>query len=368
MKLPKKIEEELQKEFEKYNPTEKQKEKIRDKAKERYKKSCYESGEALGIVGAHSISEPATQLTMRTYHLAGAAGIQVTLGLPRLIEIVDARKKLSTPTMKIYLEDDYNNEEGAKEVAKKIKRTKLKDVVKRSSLDLMNLSIELEIDSEKLKDLNLEYEDLKKKVRIKNINVEIEGNILKIVPKKEMNLRKLQKLKIKVMDSRLKGIKNVSHLVVKQYNNNWIIDTLGSDLRKVLKINGVDKTRTISNDVNEIKKVLGIEAARNSIIEEAHYTLAQQGLDVDIRHIILLADTMTATGKVQAIGRYGVAGAKGSVLARANFEVTLKHLTTAALTGEVEKLNSILDNIIVNQIPPIGTGMCDITLSPKKKK
>ncbi len=93
-------------------------------------------------------------------------------------------------------------------------------------------------------------------------------------------------------------------------------------------------------------------------------TLKEGGLDVDIRHIILVADMMTADGNIKAIGRYGVAGAKGSVLARANFEETIKHLTRAAVSAEVDRLESIIENIMINQVAPVGTGMFDLVFKP----
>ena len=81
--------------------TEKQKMKVLEELARRYSKAMFEPGEAIGIITAQSISEPATQMTMRTYHFAGSAGIQVTLGLPRMIEIFDAKKEPDTPMMTI---------------------------------------------------------------------------------------------------------------------------------------------------------------------------------------------------------------------------------------------------------------------------
>ena len=76
---------------------------------------------------------------------------------------------------------------------------------------------------------------------------------------------------------------------------------------------------------------------------------------------------MTISGRVNAIGRYGIAGSKKSVLARANFETTVKHLTSAAVSGEVDRLNSMIENILINQVAPIGTCLCDVVFKPKVK-
>ena len=129
LEFPEKLKEEIKNNFEKYKLTKKQAEKLIEKIREAYKKMSYEPGEAIGVIAAQSISEPATQMTMRTYHTAGAAAKQVSLGLPRLIEIVDARREPSTPLMEIYLKKEFNTKENATKVAKKIKETKLKNIV-----------------------------------------------------------------------------------------------------------------------------------------------------------------------------------------------------------------------------------------------
>ena len=119
----------------------------------------------------------------------------------------------------------------------------------------------------------------------------------------------------------------------------------------------VDEKRTITNDIHEIAAVLGIEAAREAIINEVMKVMESQGLNVDIRHIMLVADMMCATGKIKGITRYGVVSEKASVLARASFETPIKHLINAALIGEEDKLSSVVENVMVNQPVPVGTGL-----------
>ena len=169
------------------------------------------------------------------------------------------------------------------------------------------------------------------------------------------------------MKSHIKGVKGVSEVRVSKKNSDWVITTLGSNLSKVLLVRGVDTKRTTCNNIHEVLKVFGVEAARQSIIDNVIDTLEEGGLDVDKRHILLVAGVMTADGVIKAIGRYGVAGAKGSVLARANFEETIKHLTKAAIKAEVDKLESIIENIMINQVAPVGTGMFDLVFKPKPK-
>ncbi|MEM5778543.1 MAG: DNA-directed RNA polymerase subunit A'' [Candidatus Aenigmatarchaeota archaeon] len=368
--LPPKIIDKLKEVFKEFKLTQAQKEKAIDKVIEIYKKSCYEPGEAIGVVAAQSISEPSTQMTMRTYHVAGAAEIKVTLGLPRLVEIFDARRSPKTPTMTVYLQKSYNSMSKAQEVASEIQETKLKDIASEPAVDLLNMQIEIPIDFEALKERGLKINKVVEKLKenFKEISIRETKDKIIIKPKGEISIKLLQKLKTKILDSHIKGVKGVSEVRINQKENEWVITTLGSNLAKVLEVKGVDATRTTTNNIHEIFKVLGIEAARQAIILDAYNTMKESGLNVDIRHIMLVADMMTADGDIKAIGRYGVAGAKGSVLARANFEETIKHLTKAATKNETDKLESIIENVMINQVAPVGTGMFELVFKPKKEE
>jgi DNA-directed RNA polymerase subunit A" len=143
-----------------------------------------------------------------------------------------------------------------------------------------------------------------------------------------------------------------------------VIYTEGSNLSKILELPYVDASRTSTNSVQEIYEVLGIEAARNAIVNEANNTLQEQGLTVDIRHIMLVSDMMTNDGDVKAIGRHGISGRKSSVLARAAFEITAHHLLRAAITGEVDYLDGVAENVIVGQPVTLGTGAVNLIYQP----
>ena len=143
----------------------------------------------------------------------------------------------------------------------------------------------------------------------------------------------------------------------------WFIQTAGSNLGKVIAVQGVDPTRVYTNNVHEVAQGLGIEAARATLVRELMSTLDEQGLEVDIRHIFLVADLMTSKGYIQQIGRHGIAGTKSSVLARAAFEITVPTLAEAAVKGEVEDLKGATENVIVGLPIPVGTGMIDLYMS-----
>ncbi len=170
--------------------------------------------------------------------------------------------------------------------------------------------------------------------------------------------------------AKIKGIDGITRAVLArdEKTGRWYIVTEGSNLKEVLKVPSVDAERTMTNSILEIGEVLGIEAARNSIIKEAKGTLGEAGLNVDTRHIMLVSDLMTNDGAVKAIGRHGISGRKSSVLARAAFEITAPHLLRAAMNGEVDNLEGVAENIIVGQPVTLGTGAVNLVYSPKKKK
>jgi len=148
----------------------------------------------------------------------------------------------------------------------------------------------------------------------------------------------------------------------------YIILTSGTNLAKVMELEFVDATRTTCNDIHEINEVLGIEAGRQAIIDEVVKVIEAQGLNVDIRHIMLASDTMCQSGRIKGITRYGVVSEKASVLARASFETPIKHVINAALMGEVDTLNSVVENVMLNQLVPVGTGLPGLLQKKEKAK
>jgi DNA-directed RNA polymerase subunit A" len=184
----------------------------------------------------------------------------------------------------------------------------------------------------------------------------------------EKGLNALYRLKEKAKDVYVKGIKGVTQILPVKRKEEFIIITAGSNLKKLFELDFVDTDRTTTNDIHEIAEVLGIEAARQAIMDEVFKVIETQGLNVDIRHIMLVADTMTASGEIKGITRYGVVSEKASVLARASFETPIKHVMNAALKGEVDQLNSVVENVMLNQPVPVGTGLPGLVTKIVKEK
>ncbi len=326
-----------------------------------YDQSLVEPGEAVGIVAAQSIGEPGTQMTLRTFHYAGVAELNVTLGLPRLIEIVDARRTPSTPVMTICLAPKHRrSEKKAREVALQLTHTVIDDVVQSVNVDYKKEVVRVVLDTDRMEALGVEFDEVDRAFPTK---YEKRNKTTYEVPFSEDKGGDPEALTETIGGAWIKGIPEIKRVLTIYENGEWIIRTDGSNLEGVLKIDGVDPARTTTNDIHEISEILGIEAARNALVKEARAVLDEQGLDVDVRHVMLVADIMTNTGEVQQIGRHGISGEKNSVLARAAFELTIQHLVAAAIKGETDPLKGVIENIIVGQSMPLGTGSVELFMT-----
>jgi len=312
-----------------------------------------------------------THNTMRTFHYAGVAEIDVTLGLPRLIEILDVRKHPSTPMMTIRLLPEYaKDREKAREVANRIEATYVLDIADVAT-DIRNLRIIINPDPKALERKQLKLEEVRKKLekKLKMEVLEEDGKlIIQIPPDVDKPYKTLMDTFDRLKREVIAGIKEIRRVIIRKEDDEYVLYTEGSNLKKVMKVKGVDFSRTLTNNIYEIYEVLGIEAARNAVIREAMATLEEQGLEVDIRHIMLVADVMTADGDLKQIGRHGVAGEKQSILARAAFEMTVNNLLDAAVKGEVDELKGITENIIVGQPIKLGTGDVELIMKMGGKR
>jgi DNA-directed RNA polymerase subunit A" len=310
-------------------------------------------------------------MTMRTFHYAGVAEMNVTLGLPRLIEIVDARRVPSTPIMELYVKSGHTDLEKIRKIATEIEMTSLEDIASIET-DLQNMRVLAYPDDHRMKSRGVTWPEIEEKMKkfgeVQEVkrqvgNVERKARAL-VVEAGEPSFKKLQRLVEQVRTMKIKGIDGISRAIIRKRGDGYVIYTEGSNLSKILELPYVDASRTSTNSIQEIYEVLGIEAARNAIVNEANNTLQEQGLTVDIRHIMLVSDMMTNDGDVKAIGRHGISGRKSSVLARAAFEITAHHLLRAAITGEVDYLDGVAENVIVGQPVTLGTGAVNLIYQP----
>jgi len=173
----------------------------------------------------------------------------------------------------------------------------------------------------------------------------------------EYGFREIYQLKEKLKNTIISGIKGIEQILIVKRGKDFVVVTLGTNLKEILKLKEVDKSRVISNDLYEVANAFGIEAARQLIINEIQEVLNSQGLDINIRHLKLVADSMSNTGEVKGVTRMGIIAQKSSVLARATFETPDKQFVNAIIKGTSDKLDSVIENIILNQPVPVGTGL-----------
>jgi DNA-directed RNA polymerase subunit A" len=359
--LPKRLKDEVYESIEGRDVTDEQAASIAEAVESRYIDTRVEPLDPVGTVSAQSIGEPGTQMTMNTFHYAGVAEIDVTQGLPRLIELVDARKTPDTPMMTVYLDDQHaENREKAHEVVWNIESTRilaLGDV----STNVADMLVQVNLNEQTLEERMISAETVAEIIE-DSLGVEVTqtGTTIEFGPA-EPSYRRLLQLVEELREIVFKGIEEVSRVVIRKEeiedSEEFILYTEGSAFGDVLDIEGVDASRTTCNNIHEVYRNLGVEAARETIIDETMNTLEEQGLgDVNIRHLMLVADIMTAEGTIESIGRHGISGNKNSVLARAAFEVTVNHLLDAAVHGEVDDLDGVTENVIVGKPIKLGTG------------
>jgi len=361
-KLPPKLIEKLVGEIRRRKLSAEDARRLFKEASSEYLKNRIEPGEAVGIVTAQSVGEPSTQLTLRTFHFAGVHEASILRGLPRLIEIVDARRTPSTPMMKIHLKKKYSQSaDAAQKIARQLKYTSLEDVTSDVGLDLRRNAVIIVLDDKAMRSEGVSVRQVDEAIKSLKLRYERSGKVVTVYA--ESRDADLERLRAKLMGLRVKGVERITKAIVRYEDGEYVILTEGSNLRKVIQVPEVDYRRVWTNNIREIAMVLGIEAARAAIVRELKHVLDEQGLDVDIRHLMIIADMMTLSGTVKQVGRHGVVRLKESPLARAAFEISVQTLIDAAVRGEVDHLRGNVERIIVGKEVKVGTGLVSLLMT-----
>ncbi|KAI8353137.1 hypothetical protein B0O80DRAFT_403006 [Mortierella sp. GBAus27b] len=388
-------------------------------------------GEMVGTVAAQSIGEPATQMTLNTFHYAGVSSKNVTLGVPRLKEIINVATNIKTPSLSVYLTPDCaRNMERAKQVQVALEYTNLRKVTAATEIhydpDPENTNIEEDQDFVTAyyampdEDLNLARTSpwllrielnrkmmLDKKLTMADVSNKIsedfqrdlmcicsDDNAEKLIircriisedpAEKQGDVQEeedvfLKKIENSLLNSiSLRGIKNIARVYMVEKKRTfikgdgtfgsqmeWYLETSGSNLKAVMCEEDVDATRTYSNNCGEVIAVLGIEAARQSLLKELRGVIEFDGSYVNYRHLSLLCDVMTHRGHLMAITRHGINRAETGALMRCSFEETVEILMEAAAVGELDDCRGVAENIMLGQLAPLGTGEFDLMLDEK---
>ncbi|KAH9466080.1 hypothetical protein MJO29_007760 [Puccinia striiformis f. sp. tritici] len=396
----------------------------------RFNQSLAAPGEMCGTLAAQSIGEPATQMTLNTFHYAGVSSKNVTLGVPRLKEIINVATNIKTPSLTVYLNENVANDiEAAKDIQTELAHTSLKTVtastqiiydpnpkstVVEEDLDFVDAffavpddEVEAQLDSQSPWLLRLELDRAKmldKKLSMSFVASRIgevfksdlfiiwsEDNAEKLI----IRCRAMQSSEVEKDDDEgqveedvflreidqmlgsisLRGVVGIQRVFMLQHNVNyithtgeferkteWVLETDGINLKEVLCVDGVDPIRTVSNNCVEILTVLGVEAARASLLKELRNVIEFDGSYVNYRHLALLCDLMTNRGSLMAITRHGINRADTGPLMRCSFEETVEILMDAAALGEKDHCTGVAENVLLGQLAPMGTGAFDVAL------
>ncbi len=331
------------------------------------KEYSIQPGEAVGVVAAESIGEPSTQMLLRVFHSAGISSAVVTTGLPRILEIIDARKKPKSPIMHINLVKSIEkNYEKVRDIRKKVEEVKVSDLIKGFTENLKSGSMTLDLDREKMSLYEINARSVISKIEAYGTDTELVGDTLRVKVKKKEDLRSTRVSFVNIRALSVVGVPGILKAIVEQSEDgSFYITTVGSNIKDVLEIEGVDKERVFSNNIAEIMDAYGVEAARNVIARDLYSTIIAEGFNTSFRHLSLIADAMCFYGTVKGVGRHGVAGLKESVFARAAFEETVKHFVNAAIFSEKDELRGVAENILIGKQVPVGTGF--VKLAVKKE-
>lgn len=409
----------------------------------RFNQSLVQPGEMCGTLAAQSIGEPATQMTLNTFHYAGVSSKNVTLGVPRLKEIINVATNIKTPILTVYLQDEIAREETgvlAKAVQTELAFTTLRTITSTVEIHydpeptttvieedkdfvdaffaipdpeieaklhvLSPWVLRLELDRSKMLDRKLEMAYVASKIGEKFTSdlfiIWSEDNSEKLIircrivhtPEKmeamsdfsdDLFLRQLEVTLLNTVD--LRGVPGVDRVFLVKKDKvitrpdgtlqnkaltdaerEWVLETDGVNLKKVLAVDGVDFRRTTSNSCTEIFSVLGIEAARASLLRELRGVIEFDGSYVNYRHLAILVDLMTNKGNLTAITRHGINRADTGALMRCSFEETVEILMDAASLGEKDDCRGIAENVMFGQIAPMGTGSFDVALDMEMLK
>jgi DNA-directed RNA polymerase II subunit RPB1 len=385
-------------------------------------KSQVHSGEMVGALAAQSIGEPTTQLTLNTFHSAGTVKANATSGVPRIEELLSASANPKKPGNTVYLLPHISTDQDATiSKMKEIQRTTLRDITKsvRIYYDPPSSGTAVEEDAEILAlyreftivneascaspwVMRLELNDAEQAARniidLTEVVAKIRNSGLKILEcmhsdasAKKIILRmtfdtntiknptQLRFLEEKVLDTVLTGVDGVGGVHLRKVKNEliydekvagyaqkeqYVLDVDGTNLYQLMVFPGADGTRTFSNDIHEINDVFGIEAARLAIFEEFSEVFVSE--KVNYHHLSVLVDSMTFSGRIVAVNRFGMNKNETGVLARSSFEETSKNMFNAAMGGEYDTMRGVSANIMFGQKPPCGTGFVDILVDESR--
>jgi len=398
---------------------------IIEEIKMKFLNSIAHPSEMVGVVAAQSLGEPCTQLVLNTFHSAGVSSASQTVrGVPRVVELLSISKNIKGPSTKVYIKEGINQDRNkCKQLLNSLETTYIRDIVTSSTIyydpedsettigddkefiqiykqfeeqddDCEKESpwlLRFEFNQNKMFDLGVTMHDVHQTIykyyekNVKCYYSDDNANKLifriRLLENKDSSdmITELKALEQNIIDNIIiKGVKGIKKVILLEdkglkydkYNNKfskfteWYMNTNGNNLADILSQPNIDYTRTISNDVNEVYEIFGIEAARQVLLNELNEVLKEVG--VNYRHVSLLVDTMTNKGGLLSISRHGINRSDIGPFAKCSFEETSDMIIKAGIFGDYDKITGVSANIMLGQIPPCGTGDTEIMIDEEK--
>lgn len=347
-------------------------------------------GTPVGIVAAQSIGEPGTQLTMRTFHTGGVASQEdITQGLPRVEEIFEAR----TPKKKAII-SEVNGEVKIESEQKVIKDENGKEMmVTNPKIKILKISYEGEssekykfstyLSEEKLLAEENKKKDLKVKVKVKDGDEVKKGDVLFTIGSKDIKAKESGKIKVddKAVKLTSKAKKVMEYIIQK---GTGILVTDGE------KVERGQRLTDGSFDLQQLYRLRNRLDVQKYIIKEIQYVYSSQGQPLNDKHIEIIARQMFSRFLIKDSGEStllpgevveetiisridekarktikserllsGITKASlttESFLSAASFQETARVLIEAALSGKIDYLEGLKENVIIGCLIPAGTG------------
>jgi len=384
--------------------------------------SWVEPGQPVGVIAAQSIGQPATQMTLNTFHLAGvAAKSNMTRGVPRLKELMKATHNPKAVELTIPLRKALRGKkEEARRVSQLLEFTMLQDIVTvariyydpRDAATIVQEDadwlaymaafemvqepsdapkspwiLRFELDRDRMFAKNITMDDVAFLLKSKFGDIDsvyTDYNATRLVFRARLvkaenaidDLNVLKVLQNKILSTTvvrgIPGLRTVNYQKVEtlvEYDpaqgkydkvTQYVLSSDGSNITDVMANPNVDATRVVSSNVHDMYEALGIEATRATFYKEITTLFEESGSTVNYRHVCLLVDAMCHKGKTMSIDRYGINKNNIGPLAKMSFEQTEDIALRAATFGERDPVLGVSAKIMLGAPIKAGTAFSEI--------
>jgi DNA-directed RNA polymerase II subunit RPB1 len=386
---------------------------LKDIIEREYHLAQISPGECVGVLAASSIGEQNTQSSLNSFHQSGTLKMNLTGGMSRMNELMNATENTKTPSLTIFMAKEYKSlslAEIRKIAYSQFIYVRVDDVLQdilvlydqpvtdpfydmfskfyHNNFVGCKTRIRFIFDIEKLWLHKISLQSIVKAIE-KNIECTdrlhlvwspdaigtldvwvVEDNIADFMQLLSIENPKIEKVvteerKIRwyvnklvipnIIGIHLSGIDGLKDCYYSEVKGEWRIDTKGGNLKKLLMMDCIDANRCKSNDMHDIFEIFGIEAVKQFLRDEYANLIK-----VNHRHLELLIDSMTVSGDIQRVTRNGIDRKQVGAIAKVSFEQPLENFLISASYAEVDPLRSVSGCITFGKPARIGTNYMDM--------